>query len=210
LGCWFAFSSDLHLGRGSGFWRLSKALRSHTARGTTWYSGSQLFDLLLPMYISYVARLSWCIVVRRSSGCELGFSVVRWRVSGGNIGRHRAVEGFRTFRMLRAALDIDMLTVVMRYLDGVRGRPGGVVAVNCHDQATRSTDEGVAGHERIQEAAMDLACLEAVGACHQNERSGYCARSHTSHYQPSCFVNSHCLSETYKATRSAMHSFHGR
>jgi hypothetical protein len=112
--------------------------------------------------------------------------------------------------MLRAALDIDMLTVVMRYLDGVRGRPGGVVAVNCHDQATRSTDEGVAGHERIQEAAMDLACLEAVGACHQNERSGYCARSHTSHYQPSCFVNSHCLSETYKATRSAMHSFHGR
>jgi hypothetical protein len=62
-------------------------------------------------------------------------------------------KGFRTFRRLCAALDIEILTVLMRYLDGVRGRPGGVVAVDHHDQATRSTDEGVAG-EPISQVYM--------------------------------------------------------
>jgi hypothetical protein len=71
-------------------------------------------------------------------------------------------KGFRTFRRLCAALDVEVLTVSLGYLDGVRGRPGGVVAVDYHDQATRSTDKGMADHERIQEAAMDLACFEAV------------------------------------------------
>lgn len=67
--------------------------------------------------------------------------------------------------------------------------PGRWGATNYYHQATCSANEGVTANSKKPgedqqlaqtKAAMGLPCSEAVDECHQRERFGCCAGSHTS------------------------------
>jgi hypothetical protein len=71
-----------------------------------------------------VARPSRCIVVGRASGFELRISVVRWRVSEGHVGRHKAVEVIRYVHKATRGTGYRHVDGYNEVLGGVRGRPG--------------------------------------------------------------------------------------